>query len=157
VTVSLPKDAQARKDAPVWRGVLRYFPRAIFAVAECSRAGNRQHHPDKPLHWDMSKSTDEADACVRHLIEAGTFDDDGIRHSAKAAWRALANLERELIAAEEEAEGALSEEEKEKYPALASLSYSAELALTGFDYPDQRTPSGLPPAALDEHDDYPPA
>ena len=26
----------------------------------------------------------------------GTFDDDGIRHSTKVAWRALANLQKEL-------------------------------------------------------------
>jgi hypothetical protein len=29
-------------------------------------------------------------------MEAGTIDDDGIRHSTKIAWRALANLEKEL-------------------------------------------------------------
>jgi hypothetical protein len=29
-------------------------------------------------------------------MEAGTKDTDGVRHSAKAAWRALANLQREL-------------------------------------------------------------
>jgi len=29
-------------------------------------------------------------------MEAGTIDDDGIRHSAKVAWRALANLQKEL-------------------------------------------------------------
>lgn len=97
---ALPTDAKARKDTPIYSGVLKYFPRALAAVAQCSLAGNRQHHPDKPLHWDMSKSTDEKDALVRHLIEAGTVDSDGIRHSAKVAWRALANLERELIAEE---------------------------------------------------------
>jgi hypothetical protein len=32
------------------------------------------------------------------LVEAGTIDTDGIRHSAKVAWRALANLEKELEA-----------------------------------------------------------
>jgi hypothetical protein len=68
-------------------------------VARCSKAGNDQHNPGQPLHWDKAKSTDELDACIRHLLEAGKIDSDGIRHSAKAAWRALASLERELEAA----------------------------------------------------------
>jgi hypothetical protein len=29
-------------------------------------------------------------------MEAGKVDTDGVRHSAKVAWRALANLEKEL-------------------------------------------------------------
>jgi len=33
---------------------------------------------------------------VRHLLKAGTLDADGVRHSAKVAWRALALLQREL-------------------------------------------------------------
>jgi hypothetical protein len=96
--MSLPKDPKARKNVPIFSGVLRYFPDAIAAVAECSLAGNKQHHADKPLHWDKSKSTDEADCIVRHLIESGTLDTDGIRHSAKVAWRALALLQREIEA-----------------------------------------------------------
>ena len=48
------------------------------------------------MHWDRSKSSDEHDALMRHLMEAGTVDSDGIRHSAKVAWRALAALEKEL-------------------------------------------------------------
>jgi hypothetical protein len=92
----LPTDPKARKELPIATGVLDYFPRALAAVAECSLAGNRQHHPDKPLHWDRSKSTDESDALIRHFLERGTFDTDGIRHSAKVAWRALALLEKEI-------------------------------------------------------------
>ena len=88
--------AQKRKETPIFSGVLMYFPDAIKAVAECSFAGNKQHHSDKPLHWDRSKSGDELDALTRHLMDAGTIDDDGIRHSAKVAWRALANLQKEI-------------------------------------------------------------
>lgn len=96
--MTLPTDPAERKSAPVYSGVLRYFPDALIEVAKCSRAGNDQHSPGQPLHWDKSKSQDEADALVRHLLEAGTFDTDGIRHSAKVAWRALALLQREIEA-----------------------------------------------------------
>lgn len=92
----LPTDAKSRKAVPIYSGVLRYFPDAIAAVAACSKAGNDQHNPGQPLHWDRAKSTDEHDALVRHLMEAGTVDTDGIRHSAKVAWRALAALQKEL-------------------------------------------------------------
>jgi hypothetical protein len=88
--------AEQRKQQPVFSGVLQYFPDAILEVANTSWVGNNQHHPDKPLHWDKSKSTDELDALTRHLMQAGTFDTDGVRHSAKVAWRALANLQREI-------------------------------------------------------------
>ena len=87
---------ERRKQTPVFTGVLNYFPDAIREVARVSYVGNQQHNPDKPLHWDRSKSGDELDALARHLLEAGTIDTDGIRHSAKVAWRALANLQKEI-------------------------------------------------------------
>jgi hypothetical protein len=96
----LPVTAEARKATPVATGVLDYFPRALAEVARCSKVGNDQHHPGSPLHWDKSKSTDEADCLIRHFLERGTLDTDGVRHSAKVAWRALALLERELDAAQ---------------------------------------------------------
>ena len=92
----MEKNKQKRKQLPVYSGVLKYFPDAIVEVSKVSRAGNEQHHPDKPLHWDRSKSTDELDALTRHLLEAGKLDTDGIRHSAKVAWRALAHLQKEI-------------------------------------------------------------
>ena len=95
-TMLLPTDAQERKQIPIVSGVLDYFPLAIAEVAKCSWAGNQQHHPDKPLHWDKTKSTDHVDCIGRHLIDRGKFDTDGQRHSAKLAWRALALLELEL-------------------------------------------------------------
>ena len=87
---------QERKQMPVYSGVLKYFPDAIREVSKVSWVGNQQHHPDKPLHWDRAKSSDELDALSRHLMEAGTIDTDGQRHSAKVAWRALAYLQKEL-------------------------------------------------------------
>ena len=97
-TSKISEYAQARKDTPVFNGVLKYFPNAIKEVAKASKIGNEQHHPGTPLHWDMSKSTDEYDALVRHLIDhtIDPMDDDGVLHLAKVAWRALAGLERHL-------------------------------------------------------------
>ena len=77
-------------------GVLDYFPDALVEVARVSKVGNDQHNPGQPLHWDRSKSTDHADCIVRHLLERGTLDSDGMRHTAKVAWRALALLQTEL-------------------------------------------------------------
>jgi len=88
-----------RKEQPVFTGVLKYFPNALKSVSNCSLQGNRQHHPDKPLHWDKTKSTDNEDALVRHLIDHSVdpIDTDGVLHLTKVAWRALAALEIFLI------------------------------------------------------------
>ena len=92
-------DAKARKATPLFSGCINYFPDALLAVAELSCIGNEQHNPGTPLHWDRSKSSDEADALARHLVDAGKFDTDRVRHSTKVAWRALALLQKELEAA----------------------------------------------------------
>lgn len=82
-----------RKDFPMYEGLLKYFPNALLMVSHVSLLGNRQHHADKPLHWDKNKSNDHKDALMRHLIQSGQYDQDGVLHDAKVAWRALANLE----------------------------------------------------------------
>jgi hypothetical protein len=92
----LPTGKQARKDTPITSGVIDYFPNALAEIAKVSVAGNSAHNPGQPLHWARHKSTDQADCIVRHLIERGSLDDDGMRHSAKMAWRALALLQQEL-------------------------------------------------------------
>ena len=102
---TLPTEAAARKNVPIYSGVIRYFPDALAAVAALSKAGNDQHNPGKPLHWDRSKSGDELDALTRHLFEAGTIDTDNQRHSAKVAWRALANLQKEIEEARKKSDG----------------------------------------------------
>lgn len=85
-----------RKNFPIATGVIDYFPDALFAIADLSKRGSDQHHPGAPLSWDRSKSADEADALMRHFIERGSLDADGVRHSAKVAWRALALLQKEI-------------------------------------------------------------
>lgn len=92
----LPTEAAKRKALPVATGFVDYFPDAMIAVAELSKIGNDQHNPGEPLHWAREKSTDESDALMRHFIERGTTDSDGVRHSAKVAWRAMALLQKEI-------------------------------------------------------------
>jgi hypothetical protein len=93
---SLPTDAAARKAAPMAEGVLWYFPAALAEIARVSKAGNDQHNPGQPMHHARGKSTDHADCILRHLADAGLKDSDGLRHTAKVAWRALALLQEEL-------------------------------------------------------------
>ena len=93
---TLPKDPTERKQYPVATGVLDYFPDAITAIAHISWKGNDQHNPGQPLHWARSKSADEADTMMRHFLQRGTIDVDGVRHSAKMCWRALALLQKEI-------------------------------------------------------------
>jgi len=83
----LPVDGKARKQIPIYSGVVAYFPDALAAVAKVSFEGNEQHNPGTPLHWDRSKSQDELDALLRHLVE-GEWD--------KVAWRALAHCQKEI-------------------------------------------------------------
>lgn len=93
---SLPSDPAERKTFPVASGVLDYFPDAIAAVANVSWKGNEQHNPGQPLHWARGKSADEADTMIRHFLQRGQRDTDGLRHTAKMAWRALALLQKEI-------------------------------------------------------------
>lgn len=90
-----PNKAADRKATPVYSGVLKYFPNALKEVSKCSLAGQKQHNQGDELYWDKSKSFDNEDALVRHLIDHGSnpLDDDGTLHLAKVAWRALAALE----------------------------------------------------------------
>ena len=92
----MKKRIENRKLFPVFSGVLKYFPLALLEISMVSKVGSEQHNPGKPLHWNRAVSTDEADALVRHLLDAGKLDTDGIRHTAKVAWRSLALLQKEL-------------------------------------------------------------
>lgn len=91
----LPTDSKLRKEAPMFSGVLDYFPDAVFCVARLSFLGNEKHNPGEPLHWAKEKSGDEPDCVMRHLADHGVIDpDDGALHEVKLAWRGLANLQR---------------------------------------------------------------
>lgn len=100
-------DAKAKGDkldsgkAPIFRGVLQYFPRAVTAVANLSQTGAEkyswkgwEHVPDGVNRY--------GDALARHIaFEAidGLYDpewtDQGkaVLHATAVAWNALARLE----------------------------------------------------------------
>ena len=82
----LPTDAKQRKSIPIYTGFIKYFPDAIVEVTKQSVTGSKQHHGDK-VWWDKSKSKDELDSLMRHMLEGDW---------AAVAWRAMANLQREL-------------------------------------------------------------
>jgi hypothetical protein len=94
-TSVLPENAAERYHFPLAEGLLYYFPNALALVAEVSRIGNEQHNPGQPMHWARGKSTEHADKIMRHLMEAGAKDKEGVRHTARLAWRALALLQEE--------------------------------------------------------------
>lgn len=95
--------------APIFRGVLNYFPLAISAVAEVSEVGAKKYA------WKGWESVPEgferySDAMGRHVLEEafGDFDDGengtGCLHAAQVAWNALARLELKLREGEEDAD-----------------------------------------------------
>jgi hypothetical protein len=55
------------------RGVLFYFPAALFEVAQHSLESDRKHNPSNLTapNWARGKSSDHEDCIVRHLIDAG--------------------------------------------------------------------------------------
>ena len=92
--------AGARKDdggkAPIYRGVLAYFPDAVASVASVSAFGASKYAWNGWLHVPdgLGRYTD---AMVRHLLEEGKGDvldpDSGLAHAAHSAWNSLARLE----------------------------------------------------------------
>ena len=65
-------------------------------LARVSYIGSKQHHPKKQIHWDREKSTDDLDALMRHLMENGMYDIDGVRHTAKIALESFSTLTKML-------------------------------------------------------------
>lgn len=99
----------ARKDdggkAPIYRGVLAYFPRAVASVATVSAFGATKYAWNGWLHVPDGFSR-YSDGLVRHLAEEGkgeVYDDEsGLRHASHVAWNSLARLELALIEQEKQ-------------------------------------------------------
>lgn len=90
-----PNSPGAKLDAgkaPVLRGALQYFPRALTAVAEVSAFGAGKYT------WGGWESVPDGiarygDAMARHVLADGADEQSGLSHAAHAAWNALARLE----------------------------------------------------------------
>lgn len=88
--------------APVMRGVIQYFPRALRAIAEVSEIGAEKYS------WKGWEQVPDgvnrySDALGRHLLDDAIAPYDtatGKLHKAHIAWNALAILE--MILREEE-------------------------------------------------------
>lgn len=97
------RNSKERKNAPVFSGVLEYFPDALMAVAELSKIGNDKHNPGQALNWSKNLSNDHGDCLVRHQLEYNKIDEDtGLPHAVSVAWRALAQLQILLEEGEDE-------------------------------------------------------
>ena len=94
---TLPRDSEARKAIPLYRGVLRYFPAAMRAAAEVSKVGNDKHNPGEEMHHARGKSMDHADCILRHLVDLDEdfgcgvgYDEQGMPQVGYIVWRAMA-------------------------------------------------------------------
>lgn len=115
----LPTDYKARKDFPLLTFLAGYFPDAIEALVELSKAGNAQHGIDGQvptnspfmlegdrIAWDRDKSTNEVETMMRHLWDherakrgdhgMSKIDVDGVLHIVKAFWRAGAEAQKTI-------------------------------------------------------------
>lgn len=109
------KDALGQKfdtaKAPVYQGFIKYFPRAIAAVAAVSLAGAKKYAAGKfPTKWREVPEGQlrYSDATVRHMLEEakGNIIDSGdggtnCLHLAQQAWNDLARLELFLMEQEQ--------------------------------------------------------
>lgn len=89
-----------RKQMPVYRGALKYFPDALMVVSMLSARADRKHTPDadpddmsRP-QWVKGKSADHGDCLIRHQADIGDFDPEmGLDYAVHVAWRGLAQLQ----------------------------------------------------------------
>lgn len=97
--------------APVFKGFVSYFPRAMTRVAEVSAFGSRKYV------WGGWKSVKDGflrytDGLCRHLAAEGRGEmndpESEIEHAAHTAWNAMARLELLLMAKEDGREQAVA-------------------------------------------------
>ncbi len=91
-------------EAPMYRGALWYFPKALNAVAQVSAAGAKKYDWNKGWLAGDDAFARYSDALVRHLgkeayekLDSGPKG-TGLLHAAHVAWNALARLEVMLYA-----------------------------------------------------------
>lgn len=99
--MTLPTDSQERKEYPLYRGCVAYFPAALSGVARISKLGNDKHNLGEEMHHARAKSQDHADCIVRHLMDTSDLlarlkrgepvdTQQILLEASQLAWRALA-------------------------------------------------------------------
>ena len=89
---------------PVYEGVMRKFPRALVAIAQCSKCGAAKHSTTvgSLVYKEVPGGVDTYyNALARHLLSIAAGDevneeDGGVLHATQVAWNALAALEIKL-------------------------------------------------------------
>lgn len=102
--------------APVYQGVVEYFPRALRAVAMASKFGAEKYGWG---NWKQDISGEAQlrymDAMMRHYA-ASSWElkdpESKLRHTVHAAWSALAALEIELELVAREASGVVKSRDR---------------------------------------------
>lgn len=99
---TLPTDSNERKNYPLFRGCLRYFPAALAGISKISKLGNDKHNPGEEMHHARGKSGDHGDCILRHLIDTEDLlialsrndnnvkPEDILNEVSSMAWRVLA-------------------------------------------------------------------
>lgn len=84
--------------APLYRGLFQFFPKALTALAQCSQICNDQHAgPGQPIRYVNPLGPEISyDKMLRHLQKVGELDTDTVPHEVKVAWRAIEALEKFL-------------------------------------------------------------
>lgn len=86
--------------SPMFRGLAKYFSRALQAVADNSNAGFKKYGSWGGWRTVPDAKERYADALVRHVMAHARGEvidpETGSRHIAMAAWNALAVTELEL-------------------------------------------------------------
>lgn len=136
---TLPTDSAERKEYPLLRGCLRYFPAALAGISRISKIGNDKHNPGEEMYHARAKSTDHGDCILRHLIDVEDLLASAARNEAvekqqildevsQLAWRALAlsQVLHEQFGAPL-APGAKNEHPANKLPSWCSQDYADQL------------------------------
>lgn len=66
---ALPNDSEARKQYPLGSVLFGQFPAAMVGLAHHSWKGNNKHNPGQDLQDNRTKSTDDLECALRHLLE----------------------------------------------------------------------------------------
>lgn len=155
--MSKPRNAAdpITKEDRITSGVVDYFPNALAAIGRWSTYNNTKYPPAVPSpdgspRWSFNVSTNHADAIASHLAQRGTVDTEtGLSHSVPLAWRALALLESELIAAgAKPGLGVLMDVPAPREPRYGAFYAGSRSSLVPGDYPSRK-------AAVQAIEDHP--